>query len=308
MARRKRRRAPNEGGSIDQLPSGRWRLRVRLDGGQVTYGTYETEEGAFSAQARWRLTHLLVTDDPQLPADVVRNVTVGGVLCDEWFELAERQFSDDERKNMSCRQPRGQETRERILAVALSDFAARGYDAVSVEDIASAAGVTKGAVYYWFTDKDDIGRDLQHELYDRLVRDGLAALDPDADADTVTSIRRALEVFVDTLDNLGEARFFLRDAWTIPELDVGTVADGQAAVALLRGVLVGGMARGEIVTLDPDALARVLFGALTEATLYILTTGQRTATLNVIDHLVESLGTDSHVAELTPTANRGRHA
>jgi AcrR family transcriptional regulator len=207
---------------------------------------------------------------------------------------------------MSRRQPRGQETRERILAVALSEFAARGYHAVSIEDIASAAGVTKGAVYYWFTDKDDIGRDLQHDLYERLARDGLAALEPEAD--TVTSIRRALEVFVDTLDNLGEAQFFLRDAWTIPELDVGTIADGQDALALLRGVLVSGMARGEIVALDPDALARVLFGALTEATLYILTTGQRTPTLAAIDHLVESLGTGSRVADLAPAAGKGRRA
>ena len=49
---------PNQGGSIDQLPSGRWRLRVRLDGRQVTQGMYETEETAFGAQARWRLKAL----------------------------------------------------------------------------------------------------------------------------------------------------------------------------------------------------------------------------------------------------------
>ncbi len=47
MPRRRRLRAPNDGGSIDQLPSGRWRLRVRLDGRQVTYGVFESEEGAF---------------------------------------------------------------------------------------------------------------------------------------------------------------------------------------------------------------------------------------------------------------------
>ncbi len=203
---------------------------------------------------------------------------------------------------MSRRQPRGQETRERILAVALSEFASRGYHAVSVEDIAAAAGVTKGAVYYWFTDKADIGRDLLHQLYDRLTRDGLAALDPDAD--TVTSIRRALEVFLSTLASLGEAQFFLRDAWTVPELDSGTMADGLDAVALLRGVLVDGMARGEIVQLDPDALARVLFGALAEATMYVLTTGKRGATLAVVEQLVESLGTNGPTAALTAAADK----
>jgi hypothetical protein len=68
------------------------------------------------------------------------------------------------------------------------------------------------------------------------------------------------------------------------------------------------MARGEIVALDPDALARVLFGALTEATLYILTTGERAATLAAIDHLVESLGTGSRVADLAPTVAKARRA
>ncbi len=86
MARRNRRRAANDGGSIDQLPSGRWRLRVRLLEGQRTYGTYETEEEAFRAQARWRLTHLLPADDPELNLEVPSSVAVGGVRCDEWFE------------------------------------------------------------------------------------------------------------------------------------------------------------------------------------------------------------------------------
>jgi AcrR family transcriptional regulator len=66
---------------------------------------------------------------------------------------------------VSRRQPRGQETREHILAVALSEFAHRGYPAVSIEEIAADAGVTKEAVYYWFADKDDVGRDLLQQMY-----------------------------------------------------------------------------------------------------------------------------------------------
>ena len=86
MAKRRRRRAPNDGGSVDQRPSGRWRLRVHVEGRQTTYGQYETEEDAFRAQARWRLTHLLPADDPELAEQVPASVAVGGVRCDEWFE------------------------------------------------------------------------------------------------------------------------------------------------------------------------------------------------------------------------------
>src|ERR1700677_4144676 len=86
VARKKRQRGLNDGGAIDQRPSGRWRLRVSLDGRQVTYGTYETEEEAARAQARWRLTRLLPANDPELAVEKPASVAVGGVRCDEWFE------------------------------------------------------------------------------------------------------------------------------------------------------------------------------------------------------------------------------
>ena len=86
MARR-RKRGLRGVGTIDQMPSGRWRLRVPLDGGgRATYGTYVTEELASAAQARWRLTHLLAEDDPDQAVEVPASVAVGGVRCDEWFE------------------------------------------------------------------------------------------------------------------------------------------------------------------------------------------------------------------------------
>ncbi|MDA8357948.1 MAG: TetR family transcriptional regulator [Actinomycetota bacterium] len=193
---------------------------------------------------------------------------------------------------MARRQPRGMETRERILDAALAEFSDRGYAAVSIDEIAEAAGVTKGAVYYWFADKHDLGRDLQHALYDRLTALALAALDPEGDA--VTNMRRAFQVYLDELGSLGRAKFFLRDAWTIPELDEGGRQDQRDAAGLVRGTLAAAMARGEIVTLDPDALAHVLLGAWAEATIHVLTTGERGPTVAVVEHFIESLRTRVH--------------
>jgi AcrR family transcriptional regulator len=188
---------------------------------------------------------------------------------------------------MARRVPRGQETRERILAEALRLFAAHGFARVSVEEIADAAGVTKGAVYHWFTDKDDLGRELQHELYERLSAVSLRALDPHGD--TIENMRRSFGAYLDALGDLDEARFFLRDAWVIPALDEGGRSDHEDAIEMVRDILAVAVARGEIVALDPDALARVLMGAWAEATLHVLRTGDRAATTAVVEQLLESL-------------------
>ena len=85
MTRRRRTRGMRGAGTIAKRPDGRWRLRVSIDGRQVTYGTYSTEDQAADAQARWRLTHLLPADDPEQAVELPPSVAVGGVRCDEWF-------------------------------------------------------------------------------------------------------------------------------------------------------------------------------------------------------------------------------
>ena len=47
-------------------------------------------------------------------------------------------------------------TKERILQTALELFAAKGYEAVSVSDIAGSLGMTKGALYRHYQSKRDI--------------------------------------------------------------------------------------------------------------------------------------------------------
>ena len=48
------------------------------------------------------------------------------------------------------------ETKERILLAALRLFAEKGYEAVSVSDIAGELGITKGALYRHYKSKRDI--------------------------------------------------------------------------------------------------------------------------------------------------------
>jgi AcrR family transcriptional regulator len=51
---------------------------------------------------------------------------------------------------------RGQKSRRELIEIAIDCFARFGYQGTSVDRIARAAGVTKGAIYYHFRDKEDL--------------------------------------------------------------------------------------------------------------------------------------------------------
>src|ERR1700760_2412102 len=45
-----------------------------------------------------------------------------------------------------------------IVAAALATFADRGYAATKLEDVAAAAGISKGTIYLYFSTKEDLFR------------------------------------------------------------------------------------------------------------------------------------------------------
>ncbi len=55
--------------------------------------------------------------------------------------------------DMSARKAQAEETRRRILDVAVEAFSAQHYDAVAVSDIATSAGVAHGLLFHYFKNK-----------------------------------------------------------------------------------------------------------------------------------------------------------
>jgi len=67
----------------------------------------------------------------------------------------------------------------RILHAARARFLSDGVDGASLRSIASDAGTSIGMIYYYFASKDDLFFGVVEELYEALLKDIEAAIEPD---------------------------------------------------------------------------------------------------------------------------------
>jgi AcrR family transcriptional regulator len=98
---------------------------------------------------------------------------------------------------------------DEVLRAALELFAAQGYANTSVQQIVQAAGVTKGAMYHYFTSKDD----LLFAIYERMLSLQKRRLDEitAAGGETEDVLRAVCEdVVVTSIDFLPEGTVFFR--------------------------------------------------------------------------------------------------
>ncbi|MEV8632010.1 TetR/AcrR family transcriptional regulator [Streptosporangium sp. NPDC051023] len=99
--------------------------------------------------------------------------------------------------------------RQRLLSEATRLFAEQGFEATSVQEVVSAAGVTKGAMYHYFDSKDD----LLHEIYGRVLRMQMERLTEFADGPGSVKERlhaAASDVVRTTIENLDDSKIFFR--------------------------------------------------------------------------------------------------
>ena len=69
----------------------------------------------------------------------------------------------------SARDTRSAARREAILAAALDEFSASGFEATRLDDVAKRAGIAKGTIYLYFRDKETLFQELIREMLTPLV-------------------------------------------------------------------------------------------------------------------------------------------
>ena len=129
----------------------------------------------------------------------------------------------------------GREAREELLTAALRVFAHRGYREARVDEIAAAAGYSKGAFYWNFSGKEGLLLALLEERIDAPLRELIALLEsasPERDMSVVASREFARRVGGDR-----DAMLLEREYWSLAIRDRELRARYAERQSELRGML-----------------------------------------------------------------------
>jgi AcrR family transcriptional regulator len=129
-----------------------------------------------------------------------------------------------------------EERRESILNAANLVFGQRGYDTVRIDDVASAAGISKALIYEHFRSKQELYGELMNraalEMLDRIVGAGSKP-----DAMGVARLERGATAGFSFVTDKPEAfQMFVRDV-TDPEVAKQQAALRRGAVAAMVGLM-----------------------------------------------------------------------
>jgi len=143
----------------------------------------------------------------------------------------------DQRTRAAREQAR--EARDELLAAALRVFASRGYRQAGVDEIAAAAGYSKGALYWHFSGKEDLLLTRLEERVDVRTREMLALLEsgpPERDM----SVEASRE-FARRLSSRRDAVLLEREYWSLAIRDPELRARYAERQTELRGALATAM-------------------------------------------------------------------
>jgi len=183
---------------------------------------------------------------------------------------------------------RGQRIQE-ILRTAAELFGERGYDSVSLEDVAERLDVTKGSLYYYFSSKEELGTAAIETLGTEWTA-RLEQLPQGQDGAPGKRLRALLRehITIAVCDYPAALRLFLVPReW--PEAQQVRIKElRQRHDTVFRSVIEAGVASGEFTVTSVDTTLQCMHAAMTQAPLWLGDlTGQ--ARDHAIDELAATL-------------------
>jgi AcrR family transcriptional regulator len=164
---------------------------------------------------------------------------------------------------------RTQATRTALIVAARPLFAGRGYAGVGTEEIARAAGVTRGALYHHFEGKRElfeaVYEQIEIELAERIAAGALRA----AASSPLVAMKAGAEMFLLASTEPETQQIVLLDGPSVLGWDRWREIATEHGLGLIEATLQAAIEAGEIDSQPVRPLAHVLMGALDEAAMLV---------------------------------------
>lgn len=159
---------------------------------------------------------------------------------------------------------------QEILEAALTVFLAKGFAGTRLDDVARAAGVSKGLLYRYFDTKAELFKDMVRQMLGATIRATAERLRNSATA------TEALDLFLEQVMGIAEderrsaiPKLVISESGNFPELAAFYLTEvigpaQQHLAALIRR----GIAGGEFRRVDPVATAKLLIAPLLLAVIW----------------------------------------
>lgn len=178
------------------------------------------------------------------------------------------------------------ETARRILDVAATHFAEQGYAAASVDEIAQAAQVTRGAVYHHYTSKPGLFTAVAAAQQQRIAE---AIATTTAENDPRAALRDGSHAFLDAITRSAAARILLIDGPAVLGREEWRRLDMEGPEQELRT----GLREAGVSPALLDPLTAALSGAMNELALWLAAhpdeEGARSAAHAALDRILQAV-------------------
>jgi AcrR family transcriptional regulator len=154
-------------------------------------------------------------------------------------------------------------TRRALIDAARELFAADGFAGTSTEAVVRRAGVTRGALYHHFKDKQDLFAAVYEDVERRLVESLATRITPGGDP--VGMLVEGVDVFLEACLDPAVRRISLLEGPAVLGWRRWHEVQELYALGLTKAVLQTAMDAGLLRPLPVDALAHLLLGAVVES-------------------------------------------
>jgi AcrR family transcriptional regulator len=161
----------------------------------------------------------------------------------------------------NLRQQQAAAQRDHLVDTALTLFAEHGYDATSIKQIATAAGVAVGLLYHYFPSKSEVLRAIgeRHSFLPEL-RKLLLVEHGEASAQVLQDVAESFSALLNRKEAL--FRLMMRESQGNPEVAARLQAVVEEGIATLAAYLETRIQVGELLPHNTSLTARLLLGTV----------------------------------------------